>query len=182
MCRIMTPGVTVNELRSQMLKRYPGCGEVMGDRMGNFHPEVVPEWFGELSQGLRGYYADGLRNRGGSGADFSDAWGFWRSQLDWSQVTEFQRAVLETVAAIPRGGRMTYGGVAKKIGKGKASRAVGAALGANPWPVLVPCHRVVGSGGSLTGFAHGLEAKRKLLAKEGVKFKGARVEAEFFKV
>jgi methylated-DNA-[protein]-cysteine S-methyltransferase len=64
--------------------------------------------------------------------------------------------------------RLTYGEVAKKVGKPKASRAVGAAVGANPWPVLVPCHRVVGTGGRMTGFSApgGVAAKRRMLAME----------------
>ena len=63
---------------------------------------------------------------------------------------------------------MTYGQVAKAIGKPAASRAVGAAIGNNPWPVLVPCHRVIGSTGKLTGFSApgGIETKRRMLALE----------------
>jgi O-6-methylguanine DNA methyltransferase len=93
----------------------------------------------------------------------------------------FMEKVWALTSRVPAGRVTTYGLIAQKLGS-KGYRAVGMALNRNPFAPVVPCHRVVGSGGSLTGFAHGLEAKRKLLAKEGVKFKGARVEAEFFKV
>ena len=80
--------------------------------------------------------------------------------------TEFQRAVWSAVGAIPYGETASYADVALAAGRPTASRAVGAANGANPLPIVVPCHRVVGADGSLTGFAGGLEAKRWLLAHE----------------
>ena len=80
--------------------------------------------------------------------------------------TGFQRAVWDAVAAIPYGETASYADVALAAGRPRASRAVGAANGANPLPIVVPCHRVVGADGSLTGFAGGLEAKRRLLAHE----------------
>ena len=80
--------------------------------------------------------------------------------------TEFQRAVWTAVAAIPYGETASYADVALAAGRPRASRAVGAANGANPLPIVVPCHRVVGADGSLTGFAGGLETKRRLLAHE----------------
>jgi len=175
--RIVTPGLTISALRKQLLEKYPLCNEVIGDGHGNFHPEVVPEWFGELVRYLQGYYSDSLHGR--VGADFSEQWAFWKTRLAWSQVTEFQRKVLEFTAKIPRGMRKTYGEVAKGIGKPKASRAVGAALGANPWPVLVPCHRVVGGNGKMTGFSApgGVGTKQRMLEMEGVKAKGQKAGA-----
>ncbi len=68
---------------------------------------------------------------------------------------------------IPYGRTVSYGELARSIGKPSASRAVGLANGANPLPVIVPCHRVIGADGSLTGFGGGLPIKRKLLALEG---------------
>ena len=82
--------------------------------------------------------------------------------------TDFQRAVWQRCAEIPYGETMTYGQLAESIGRPKAARAVGAALGANPLWIVVPCHRVVGASGSLTGFAGGLDAKAWLLSFEGV--------------
>ncbi len=81
--------------------------------------------------------------------------------------TEFQRAVWQRLLAIPRGRTTTYGAIAREIGAPAASRAVGAAVGRNPVSVVVPCHRVVGSDGSLTGYAGGLPRKTALLRLEG---------------
>jgi O-6-methylguanine DNA methyltransferase len=81
--------------------------------------------------------------------------------------TAFQRAVWSQVVRIPYGATATYGGIAQLVGKAKASRAVGNALGANPLPIVIPCHRVIGSGGSLVGFGAGLDVKEALLRLEG---------------
>ena len=164
--RIITPGLSVSELRQFLTDASPGCLEVLRDRCGLYHPDLVPEWFAELLHSLQSYYSGDLRD--GSQPQFLDRWTYWRSRLDWSVVTPFQRQVLEIVARIPCGLQLTYGQVAAKIGKPGASRAVGAALGANPWPVLVPCHRVVGRGGTMTGFSApgGVGAKRRMLDLE----------------
>ncbi len=82
--------------------------------------------------------------------------------------TEFQVSVWNAVYAIPWGQTTTYGEIARKIGRPDAFRAVGAANGANPHPIIVPCHRVIGADGSLTGFGGGLPLKRRLLTLEGV--------------
>ncbi len=81
--------------------------------------------------------------------------------------TAFQRTVWRTLESIPYGVTWSYGELARAIGKPTASRAVGAANGANPLPIVIPCHRVIGADGSLTGFGGGLENKRKLLTIEG---------------
>lgn len=80
--------------------------------------------------------------------------------------TDFQRAVWFALAAIPYGETCTYRTIAERIGQPRAVRAVGAANGANPIPIVIPCHRVIGSDGSLTGFGGGLDAKRYLLDLE----------------
>ena len=80
--------------------------------------------------------------------------------------TEFQLLVLEELRRIPYGETTSYGAVAKRIGRPKAVRAVGAANGRNPIPIIVPCHRVIGSGGDLTGFGGGLDTKKALLRLE----------------
>ena len=80
--------------------------------------------------------------------------------------TEFQKKVWKNLQKIPYGETITYGELAKRIGDPKAVRAVGAANGQNPLPIIVPCHRVIGSNGHLTGFGGGLENKRKLLDLE----------------
>jgi O-6-methylguanine DNA methyltransferase len=81
-------------------------------------------------------------------------------------VTDFAAKVYEATLAIPKGRTATYSQIAAQIGKPKASRAVGAALASNPLPLIIPCHRVIGAGGRLTGFAGGLDVKRLLLALE----------------
>jgi methylated-DNA-[protein]-cysteine S-methyltransferase len=80
--------------------------------------------------------------------------------------TDFQRSVWEVLQAIPYAGTTTYGQLARTLGKPSAARAVGAAVGRNPWTLVVPCHRVVGAQGSLTGYAGGIERKQHLLALE----------------
>jgi methylated-DNA-[protein]-cysteine S-methyltransferase len=84
--------------------------------------------------------------------------------------TDFQRAVWRQLSAIPFGETRSYADIARALGQPTATRAVGAANGRNPISIVVPCHRVVGSDGTLTGFAGGLEAKRTLLALEGREF------------
>jgi methylated-DNA-[protein]-cysteine S-methyltransferase len=80
--------------------------------------------------------------------------------------TEFQQTVWAALRRIPYGETLSYGELARRIGRPHASRAVGLANGANPLPIVVPCHRVIGADGSLTGFGGGLDIKRKLLALE----------------
>ncbi|MEX2130584.1 MAG: methylated-DNA--[protein]-cysteine S-methyltransferase [Pseudohongiellaceae bacterium] len=80
--------------------------------------------------------------------------------------TDFQRKVWKALQKIPYGETVSYGDIALRIGKPKASRAVGAANGKNPIPIIIPCHRVIGSTGKLTGFGGGLPTKEKLLNLE----------------
>ncbi|MEW2286466.1 methylated-DNA--[protein]-cysteine S-methyltransferase [Streptomyces sp. NPDC047841] len=89
--------------------------------------------------------------------------------LDWSLISGFNRQVLRELASgVPYGTVVGYGDLAGRVGQPGGAQAVGAAMGANPLPVVVPCHRVVESGGGIGGFGGGLETKRKLLALEGV--------------
>ena len=81
--------------------------------------------------------------------------------------TEFQLAVWNELLRIPFGETISYAELARRIGRPAAVRAVGAANGANPIPVIVPCHRVIGTNGSLTGYGGGIERKQWLLAHEG---------------
>jgi methylated-DNA-[protein]-cysteine S-methyltransferase len=86
--------------------------------------------------------------------------------------TPFQLAVWKSIAKVPFGKTISYGEIAKAIGKPQAARAVGAAVGANPTPLLVGCHRVLGSNGSLTGYSggQGIKTKKLLLDHEGVDY------------
>jgi len=90
--------------------------------------------------------------------------------LDLSGGTEFQQAVWRELRKISFGQTKSYGEIAQAIGKAKAIRAVGGACGANPIPLLVPCHRVLAANKKLGGFSSGLDWKRALLAREGVSF------------
>jgi len=81
--------------------------------------------------------------------------------------TDFQLCVWRSLSTIPYGETISYGQLAHRIGKAKAVRAVGLANRCNPIPIIIPCHRVIGSNGSLTGFGGGLSIKKKLLALEG---------------
>jgi methylated-DNA-[protein]-cysteine S-methyltransferase len=88
-------------------------------------------------------------------------------ELDWSLSSRFARKILGVTAAIPYGGVSSYALVAARIGHPRASRAAGNALGSNPIPIVVPCHRVLRSGGALGGYGGGLHRKRFLLELEG---------------
>ncbi len=82
-------------------------------------------------------------------------------------MTPFRREVLLACAAIPRGQVSTYADLARRVGRPAAFRAVGNTMRTNPVPIVIPCHRVIGSDGSLTGFGGGLDVKRRLLELEG---------------
>jgi O-6-methylguanine DNA methyltransferase len=90
--------------------------------------------------------------------------------LDWDGATAFQKSVWRQMLKISPGKTKSYGEIATAIGKPKAVRAVGGACGANPVPVLVPCHRVLAANKKLGGFSGGLDWKRSLLAREGIRF------------
>lgn len=89
--------------------------------------------------------------------------------IDLRHLTAFQRTVLEAAQAVPRGQVATYGQIARRIGRPRAARAVGQALGSNPVPIVIPCHRVLASDGRLGGYSGrgGLRTKEKLLRLEG---------------
>jgi methylated-DNA-[protein]-cysteine S-methyltransferase len=83
------------------------------------------------------------------------------------RVAPFHEAVLHELARVPYGRTETYGALAAKVGRPKAARAVGTVMNRNPIPIVLPCHRIVGANGSLTGYAGGLDVKRALLELEG---------------
>lgn len=114
------------------------------------HPVFV-----ETATQLRDYFA-GKRDR-------------FELPLDLSHGTAFQQSVWQALLAIPAGATTSYGALSANVGNPAAVRAVGAAVGRNPISVIVPCHRVLGADGSLTGYAGGLERKSALLELEGVR-------------
>ncbi len=119
-----------------------------------FDPVEGDELLETVADLLRRFY-------GGEEVDFSGV------ELDWRVGTPFFRDVWRFVQKVPRGRTVTYGEVAAAIGRPRAARAVGMAMSRNPWPPIVPCHRVVGSDGGLGGFGGGLEMKKKMLEMEG---------------
>lgn len=130
---------------------------VVGFPQGPMRREPEPDWifsekpFAEVRKQLTEYF-DGNRK------DFD---------LPLAPTgTEFQRQVLDELQKIPYGTTTTYGDVARRIGRPKAVRAVGAANGRNPIPIIIPCHRVIGSTGDMTGFGGGLPTKEALLRLE----------------
>ena len=110
---------------------------------------------------VEGFLERVARHLSGEAPALDDPW-------DQELGTPFQRAVWRATQAIPRGKTLTYGQVAKAVGRPGASRAVGRALARNPLPILIPCHRVLAADGSLCGFACGRWMKGRLLAVEGV--------------
>ena len=90
--------------------------------------------------------------------------------------TDFQKKVWQALQKISLGKTQSYGAIAAAIGRPKAVRAVGGACGANPIPVLIPCHRVLAANGKIGGFSGGLDWKRRLLAREGIRLQNNTVE------
>jgi len=104
------------------------------------------------------------------------------SLLNLSRLTDFSAKVLKQTCKIPRGKVATYSGLAAKLDTPRAARAVGTALANNPFPIIIPCHRVVRADGALGGFGGGLKMKRELLEREGVALNAeGRVNAEFLR-
>lgn len=103
---------------------------------------------------------------------------FFDLPIDWALVTPFQKNVLEITQFIPFGETLSYGQIAAKLGKPGSSRAVGGALGRNPLPIIIPCHRVVAGNGNLTGFsaAEGIFTKQQLLELEGHKIVAQKLD------
>jgi methylated-DNA-[protein]-cysteine S-methyltransferase len=90
------------------------------------------------------------------------------ADIDWDGISGFRRAVLEETMRIPAGETRSYGWLARRVGRPRAARAVGRVMATNPLPIVVPCHRVVASDGSLRGYGGGLDLKAALLRAEGV--------------
>jgi len=114
--------------------------------------DFSPDALNSLTQRFQDYYS-------GKKTAFPDA-------LDFSGATEFQKQVWQAAQLIPHGETRSYGWIAKQIGNPRSARAVGQALGKNPFLIVVPCHRVIAGDGTLGGFGCGLPAKQKLLKLE----------------
>ncbi len=146
--------------RMVLVARGDGLSGVYFDGQKHF-PETSPEWtrdarhapLAQAKRELAEYFA-GRRQR-------------FEVALS-PEGTPFQRAVWKAISTVRFGETITYGELARRAGHPGSARAAGAATGRNPIGVIVPCHRIMGSSGALTGYAGGLERKRALLALEGV--------------
>ena len=137
------PMASRGEALAILLLRWPHAQEALSPLLASLH------------QTLSRYFE-------GERVDLTDV------ALDVRRATEFQLRVWDVVRSIPRGRVRSYKWVAVQAGSSLASRAVGRVMATNPFPIVVPCNRVVGQDGSLTGFGGGLEMKRRLLRMEGV--------------
>lgn len=140
LCYVGSQDHTFDELAEWVGAKYPGAGLVQDDR-------IMKPYVKELEE-----YMQGKRDRFGMAMDYKG--------------TPFQMAVWHALCQIPYGKTATYTDIAQTIGKPAAVRAVGAAVGANPLLITVPCHRVIGKNGTLTGYRGGLAMKTKLLELE----------------
>jgi methylated-DNA-[protein]-cysteine S-methyltransferase len=131
------------------------AAQLLGDRVKNASWSLA--FFADLIKRLRSYFA-------GQKTTFPNA-------LDLSLATHFQRQVWQTTRLIPYGETRSYSWVAEQMYKAEAVRAVGQALGQNPLPIMIPCHRVVAKDGRLGGYTGGVEIKRYLLNLEANAFK-----------
>jgi len=150
---IQLPEAGERETRARMLQRFPVAGEVPP-------PPEVQRVIDRIVALLRGEVSD-----------------LSTVALDMDQVPAFHRRVYEAARAIPPGTTLSYGDVAARAGAPGAARAVGQALGRNPFPIVVPCHRVLAAGGKIGGFSAqgGIATKRRMLAIEGAPINGAAI-------
>ena len=134
---------------------YPGEEGVLEELSTRISPRVleVPARLDRVRRQLDEYFDGRLRR--------------FRFDLDWTLVGPFGRKILSATTRIPYGSVASYGDVAARTGNPRASRAAGNVLGSNPIPIVIPCHRVVRSGGALGGYTGGLDRKRFLLRLEG---------------
>lgn len=123
------------------------------ERMQSWTPQSSHSLLQEASRQLHAYFANELQK--------------FDLPLDLSAGTPFQQSVWQALLTIPSGKSQSYGDLARQLANPKAVRAVGAAVGRNPVGIIVPCHRILGAGGQLTGYAGGLWRKQALLRLEG---------------
>ena len=148
---VQLPEMGERETRARMLQRFPAAGEAAP-------PPEVKRVIDRIAALLRGEMSD-----------------LSTIALDMDEVPAFHRRVYEAARNIPPGMTLSYGDIAARAGAPGAARAVGQALGRNPFPIVVPCHRVLAAGGKIGGFSAqgGVATKRRMLAIEGVRLNGA---------
>jgi len=147
---VQLPEAGERETRARMLHRFPAAGEAAP-------PPEVQRAIDRIVALLRGETSD-----------------LSAVPLDMNGVPEFHRRVYEAARTIPPGKTLSYGDIARRVGAPGAARAVGQALGRNPFPIVVPCHRVLAAGGKIGGFSAqgGIATKRRMLAIEGAQLDG----------
>jgi methylated-DNA-[protein]-cysteine S-methyltransferase len=147
---VQLPEAGEPQSRARMLHRFPAAGETVP-------PPKVQRVIDRIAALLRG-----------EASDLSSV------ELDMDGVPEFHRHVYEAARSIPPGKTLSYGDIAKRVGAPGSARAVGQALGRNPFPIVVPCHRVLAAGGKIGGFSAqgGVTTKRRMLAIEGARLNG----------
>ena len=138
---------------------FPDAQGSATNRIREFFPGAVPQAGGRdrIALQIRSFLS-------GAAVEFD------RDDLDFGIVRGFTRRALQACGRIPRGQVMSYGGLAASLGVPGGARAVGNAMAANPFPLMIPCHRVVRSDGSIGGFGGGVEVKKRLLRLEGIVF------------
>lgn len=141
LCQVTFPHESLEYMQTEIRKRIPDAELI-------YNPDFVSEYVRQVRQ-----YFDGERRQFTCSIDF--------------RGTPFQTSVWQALVRIPYGEVRSYSDIAQTIGNPKAVRAVGAANGANPIPIVVPCHRVIGKNNALTGFRGGLNIKETLLRLEG---------------
>jgi O-6-methylguanine DNA methyltransferase len=148
---VQLPEAGEEETRARLLHRFPAAGETAP-------PHDVQRAVDDIVALLRG-----------------EARNLSAIALDMEGVPEFHRRVYDAARTIPPGETLTYGDIARQVGAAGAARAVGQALGRNPFPIVVPCHRVLAAGGKIGGFSAqgGVETKQRMLAIEGARLNGA---------
>ena len=161
---------------------------IIADGSGNLHAidwtehEERTRSFLQLHYGEKGFSLESARNPGGLSKAIRSYFAGELQAIDSLPVqpagTPFQQEIWRALRQIPCGKTISYAQLAEQIGRPKAVRAVGLANGCNPIPIVVPCHRVIGSDGSLTGYGGGMERKRWLLQHE--KCAGAVSQKRFF--
>jgi methylated-DNA-[protein]-cysteine S-methyltransferase len=145
-------------IRVQLPERTRAATETRIRRIGGEHAGTpLPSFAADAVSALQIYFA-------GTGVALEGL------LLDETCVSTFNAPIYRALRAVPRGATVTYGDLAKQVGHPGAARAVGVAMGQNPWPVIVPCHRVLARGGKMGGFSApgGTATKERLLALEGV--------------
>ncbi len=145
LCYLGTEHSTVEDLKKICEKQFPKCNLIEAQHELTLYKEQLIEYF----EGVRTEFTFNFDVRG----------------------TVFQMNVWNALSQIPYGASYCYADIASQIGNPKAVRAVGTAIGSNPIAIAIPCHRVLGKNGSLTGFSGGLDVKEKLLTLEKIPFK-----------